>query len=171
VQCANFDMGPTVGPGAPGPTGFPELGCRPDEDGSNENSYYRCCSDDPAFVGPDNAMSSSGMCVHVEDIPPGSGVGPLNCPVACNPLASAADIELTCGPSRICCQTRELLPEDCVRDEATDRWRAPTPEEADDTLATERGYCMALAAGQSCPAEGIQDTCERIDAGEIDPPE
>jgi hypothetical protein len=173
VQCANFSSGPTVGPGEPGPLGFPERGCRPDKDGSHDGSYYRCCSDDPAHAGLANAESDSGMCVRVDDIPAGSGLAPLNCPIACNPLASEQEIADVCGASRVCCQTRELEPEDCVFDEQTDSLRALTPEEADYTLATERGYCMALAPGQTCPGEqeSYRDICERIDAGEVDPPE
>jgi hypothetical protein len=109
---------------------------------------YTCCSDDPTaegsalpnyqgkniagsatpfFSGANNGLGTSGMCVKTADIPAGSGLLEplaLNCPVPCNPKWDDAGVEAVCGPSRVCCQTRELQPEDCVLD--GDVWRPAT---------------------------------------------
>ena len=144
VDCASLADGPTLGPGEPGPLGFPELACNPRVSGLGE---YRCCSDDPAafagelptygdnlpsgeppyFSGLDNHRSRSGLCVRTSDVPSGVGLtenAALNCPTPCNPTWERADIEAVCGMNRQCCQTRELQPEDCVLD--GDEWRPAT---------------------------------------------
>jgi|GEM_PF-1413018 len=136
VDCADFESGPTVGPGEAGPTGFPLTFCNPSSSGEGA---YKCCSDDPAalggalpaysgknivgdtplFAGTNNARSTSGMCVKTDDIPQGGGLlepQAANCPIPCNPTWAAEDIEAVCGVSRVCCQTRELDPLDCIAD-------------------------------------------------------
>ena len=138
VDCADFERGPTVGPGEPGATGFPETFCSPADSGEG---VYKCCSDDPAalggalpaymgkdipgdaplFAGANNAFSKSGMCVKTSDIPTGSGLlepAAANCPIPCNPTWGEDEIATVCGTSRVCCQTRELDPLDCVSDGA-----------------------------------------------------
>jgi hypothetical protein len=145
VNCGQLsDGGPTVGPGEPGPLGFPTAACNPRAD--NGGSDYACCSDDPAAVGGDlpqyqqtsagatpifsgfnNALGTSGMCVRTSDIPAGAGLGEpaaAGCPIPCNPTWEAADIESVCGGDRVCCQTREIQPEDCILD--GDTWRPAT---------------------------------------------
>lgn len=111
------------------------------------------------------------MCVHVDDIPAGIGLAPLNCPVACNPLSDATELEATCGAERICCQTLALGPEDCVKDDESDIWRPMTSEEAGYTVATERGFCLAAGSGQFCPGIEFANGCEQINLGFVDPPE
>jgi hypothetical protein len=69
------------------------------------------------FAGMNNALGTSGLCVRKDDIPAGSGLlepAALNCPIPCNPTWSDGDISAVCGPSRVCCQTVQLAPEDCV---------------------------------------------------------
>lgn len=143
VDCADYSDGPTVGPGEPGPLGFPEVSCNPRADGGGE---YRCCSDDPAavdgglpvygggagaspyFADVNNGLGTSGMCVRTDDIPSGAGLqapAAFNCPLPCNPTWDDADIGTVCGIDRVCCQTRELQPEDCIRDE-DGTWRPVT---------------------------------------------
>ena len=134
VDCADYDSGPTVGPGEPGPTGFPPFGCSPRSSGEG---VYKCCSDDPAapggalpdyanknidgatplFSGVNNALGTSGLCVNTSDIPTGSGLietEAANCPIPCNPTWSEEETAIVCGASRVCCQTRELEAPDCV---------------------------------------------------------
>lgn len=137
VDCADYASGPTVGPGAPGPTGFPESFCDPRASGEG---LYKCCSDDPAaaegslpdyvqkgvaqggvpyFSGVNNAQGTSGMCVRTGDIPTGSGLlepAAANCPVPCNPTWDRESIDVVCGASQVCCQTRPLQASDCVQD-------------------------------------------------------
>lgn len=121
--------------------------CDPGQSESCPESHF-CCSDDPAaengalpdfmgknisggaqpyFAGNNNTLGSSGMCVKVDEIPMGSGLlepAALNCPIPCNPTWSADEIGVVCGPNRVCCQTVELEPEDCVLD--GDVWRPVT---------------------------------------------
>ena len=171
IDCSSYADGPTVGPGEPGPTGFPVSVCNPSSDRSGGGSYYRCCSDDPLAAGANNGISQTGKCVHVDDVPAGSGLPPLNCPVACDPSADAGATAQTCGGGRVCCQTQELQPEDCVQDE-DGRWRPKTPDEAGSSVPTSRGFCLALSAGQVCPTatDTYRDACELINDGAIDPP-
>ncbi len=145
VNCGELSAGgPTVGPGEPGPLGFPTAACNPRQD--QTGSEYACCSDDPAAVGGDvpqyqnvslgstplfsgsnNGLGTSGMCVRTSDIPAGSGLSEAaaaNCPVPCNPTWAAGDVEAVCGASRVCCQTRAIQPEDCILD--GDTWRPAT---------------------------------------------
>ncbi|MBV1858081.1 MAG: hypothetical protein KUG77_06685 [Nannocystaceae bacterium] len=145
VNCGELSAdGPTVGPGEPGPLGFPVAACNPRHD--DTGSDYACCSDDPAAVGGDvpeyqnvssgstplfsgnnNNLGTSGMCVRTSDIPVGSGLSEpsaANCPLPCNPTWEAGNVEAVCGASRVCCQTRALQPEDCILD--GDTWRPAT---------------------------------------------
>lgn len=145
VNCGELSAdGPTVGPGEPGPLGFPVAACNPRQD--QTGSAYACCSDDPAAVGGDvpqyqnvssgstplfsgsnNGLGTSGMCVRTSDIPAGAGLfepAAANCPVPCNPTWAAGDVEAVCGTARVCCQTREIQPEDCIFD--GDAWRPAT---------------------------------------------
>lgn len=143
VDCSRVSGdAPTVGPGAPGPLGFPEAWCDARIPPLGDGGSHRCCSDDPAafddglpryaegtgdaeplFSGDDNDRSASGMCVRVEDIPPGSGL-PNGCPIPCNPAWAETAIETVCGVGRSCCQTRKIQPEDCVF--ADGSWRPAT---------------------------------------------
>lgn len=152
VDCAAVAGGNTVGPGEPGPLGFPETACNPRTSGMGES---RCCSDDPAavggalpayqnvpssgsadpyFAGANNGVGTSGLCVRTGDIPSGSGLfeaAAANCPLPCNPTWDDSDVGAVCGQNRVCCQTREIQPEDCVRD-PDGSWR---PATGDDVLA------------------------------------
>lgn len=115
-----------------------------------------CCSDDPAtadgalpayadksidgspplFADAANDASDSGLCVDRHDIPAGSGLlapQALNCPVPCNPTWSRDDVAAVCGTGRVCCQTVEVHPDDCVRDGETGRMR---PADGRDALAS-----------------------------------
>ncbi len=148
VNCGELSNdGPTVGPGEPGPLGFPTAACNPRVD--NSGSGYFCCSDDPAaaagdlpeyqemssgstpiFSGFNNALGTSGMCVRTDDIPAGSGLrepAAAGCPIPCNPTWEADEVDAVCGGDRVCCQTREIHPEDCIRD--GDTWRPATGED------------------------------------------
>lgn len=148
VDCAMLGPGePTVGPGAPGPLGFPIFACNPRSSGVSD-SGHACCSTDPAtgdgqlpafqgkgitgstplYAGAANDAGTWGMCVKIPDIPPDFGLleeAAANCPIPCNPTWSANDITNVCGQDRVCCQTNELRPKDCVRDESG-TWRAVT---------------------------------------------
>ncbi|MEM6993364.1 MAG: hypothetical protein AAF721_22820, partial [Myxococcota bacterium] len=147
VDCALIEGGPTVGPGEPGPTGFPVTPCNPRASGEGS---HKCCSDDPAaeggalpayankdisggatpyFAGANNAQSTSGLCVRTEDIPVGGGLlepAAANCPIPCNPTWSADEITIVCGNNRVCCQTRELQAADCVQAEGESGFRPVT---------------------------------------------
>lgn len=147
VSCDQIVSGPTVGPGEAGPTGFSENWCSPRMSG---NGDWTCCSDDPAaeggappnyvqknisggatpyFSGVNNDQSTSGMCVRTNDIPAGSGLlenEAFNCPIPCNPTWERDATDAVCGPSRVCCQTRELQAADCVQDESADGFRPVT---------------------------------------------
>lgn len=141
VDCALIRGGNTVGPGEPGPLGFPELACSPRASGASE---FSCCSDDPAavgglpeytggssggtpiFSGSNNGVGTSGMCIRLDDLPAGAGLPEAgNCPVPCNPTWSDVEVETVCGGERRCCQTRQLQPEDCIQDD-DGTWRPVT---------------------------------------------
>jgi hypothetical protein len=140
-----------IGGGPVGPLGFPPP-CDPSQDPGTNG--YRCCSDDPAapdgqlpayvgkgiegapplFSGESNEHSRYGMCVDVTQI---AGQGLVeseaeNCPIPCNPTWPQDSIDEVCGPSRSCCQTVELQPEDCVMDPSTGLYR---PVTGDDVFA------------------------------------
>ena len=169
VDCASYRDGPTVGPGEPGPTGFPEFTCDPSTDRGDGSSYYRCCSDDVLAAGANNDVSQTGMCVHVDDIPAGAGLPPFNCPIACDPSADVTTTEDVCGVSRLCCQTAEVQVEDCIEDGGM--WRPMTSEEAERTVPGSRGFCLALGPGQECPTAhaNYRNACDLINDGELDP--
>lgn len=126
--------------------------CNPRQSDNCPETHY-CCSDDPAaeggglpayregipgsapplFSANNNALSTSGMCVNLDAVPCGSGLGQVdagggctspNCPVPCNPTWDSDQVESVCGPSRSCCQTVEIEPEDCINDNGT--WRPVT---------------------------------------------
>jgi len=224
--CGEFDT-ELIGGGPPGPLGYPE-GCSPISDPGVNG--YRCCSDDPAAIGgapPDyqgknipnadtpyfsgnnNDLSNTGQCVRVTDI---AGQGLLemaatDCPIPCNPAWAADIIDDVCGPARVCCQTRELQPEDCIIDPdtglhrpvngndigASSMWRPSDHATHQDpngsaclalaggevsssafqdcvrqlSVADQRGFCMALGAGQLCPGEqpSYMDACEILNGG------
>jgi hypothetical protein len=94
----------------------------------------RCCSDDPTpeFAAANNDLSSSGFCSRrdVEYLPDGQ-YELVDCPRACNPRWSEAEIENVCGEEVACCQTKELLPADCVRDSSTGLWRTMDGRDAE----------------------------------------
>jgi hypothetical protein len=109
-----------------------------------------CCSDDPAaeggalpdfmgrnieggatpyFAGQNNSIGTSGMCVNRDEIPFGAGLqeaAALNCPVPCNPTWDEDSVVAVCGEGRVCCQTVELEPEDCVLPDGSDEYRPVT---------------------------------------------
>lgn len=153
--------------------------CNPQQESNCPDTHF-CCSDDPAapmgakpdymgknisdgappyFSGPNNALSTSGMCVRTSDIA-GQGLIDLaaaNCPIPCNPTWEAAWISDVCGESRVCCQTVELDPKDCVNDGSfrpvnggdigtLTTWTPAEHETHQDPNGTS---CMALAAGSS----------------------
>lgn len=113
--------------------------CNPRQSDNCPDTHF-CCSDDPAavggalpaymgkaisngddplFSGTNNLLGTSGMCVRTDDIPVGSGLlepAALNCPIPCNPTWSRDDVDIVCGPTRVCCQTAELEQSDCVSD-------------------------------------------------------
>ena len=79
------------------------------------------------FSGINNGVGTKGMCVRTSDLPSGAGLfdaNAANCPVPCNPTWDDADKNAVCGTDRVCCQTVELEPEDCVLDGET--WRPAT---------------------------------------------
>ena len=47
----------------------------------------------------------------------------------CNPTWAAEHVDLVCGGGRVCCQTKALEPEDCVRDPQTGRFRPVTADD------------------------------------------
>ena len=121
--------------------------CNPRQQDNCPDTHV-CCSDDasseggglpsfmgkniaggttPFFAGMNNALGTRGLCVRTGDIPMGSGLlepAAVNCPIPCNPTWADADITAVCGASRVCCQTSELEPLDCVKD--GDVWRPAT---------------------------------------------
>lgn len=148
IDCADLAAGgQTVGGSELGPLGFPEVACMPS---SSAMGSYRCCSDDPAavdgglpdyegknivggttpiFSGANNGLGTSGLCVDTSQIPSGAGLleaAAANCPIPCNPTWDTQSISAVCGPTRACCQTRELQPEDCVFDQVQELWRPAT---------------------------------------------
>jgi hypothetical protein len=157
IDCADVPAGAsTVGGTAPGPLGFPTLACDPRISGAGE---HICCSDDPSAVGgalPDyqnkdiggatpifsgvnNALSTWGLCVRTSDIPAGSGLLEMaasNCPIPCDPTWGETDVATVCGANRVCCQTLELQPEDCVLDPETQQWRPARGTDVLDGLST-----------------------------------
>lgn len=211
--------------------------CDPSQQEDNCPETHFCCSDDPAaeggakpdymgqsisdgappyFSGPNNALSTSGMCVRVDEIA-GQGLIDLaaaNCPIPCNPTWDAAWINDVCGESRVCCQTVELEDIDCILDQSTGMYRPVTGDDigmgagqsqwrpADHathqdpngssclalaggnpnssvfqdcvrqlSVADQRGFCMALQAGQVCPTKqpGYIDACTRLNGGTVPP--
>jgi hypothetical protein len=150
VDCADLGPGePTVGPGDPGPLGFPIYACNPRNSGAGE---FTCCSSDPAtgdgmlpayqdksipgsqplYSDAANDDGTWGMCVRTADIPAGLGLASIkamNCPIPCNPTWDLQDVETVCGTGRSCCQTIELGPQDCVFDEVAELWRPAAGED------------------------------------------
>ncbi|EDM74406.1 hypothetical protein PPSIR1_17120 [Plesiocystis pacifica SIR-1] len=131
VDCASIDPdGPVTGPEPLSPLGFPEQACDPSTD-TGAGSPYRCCSSDPTMVegvrvfsGDANDQSRWGACVQTELVPASAGLPENGCPVPCNPTASAAQTEATCGAGALCCQAFELTAADCVED--GEGWRPAT---------------------------------------------
>jgi hypothetical protein len=215
--------------------------CNPRQADNCPDTHF-CCSDDPAaeggalpaydgkginggqafFSGSNNALGTSGLCVNRDDIPFGSGLqepAAANCPIPCNPLWAGSDIAAVCGDGRVCCQTEQLDPKDCVIDPADGTYRPVTGADigqrydngtvitswsagdhvthqdpsgfgckglagnppdaelntnpiwqdcvANLTVANQRGFCMALAAGQMCPVQqvGYVDACTQLNQG------
>ncbi len=216
-----------VGGGPPGALGYP-LGCAPNSDPGING--YRCCSTDPAavggappnyqhknipnsdtpyFSGDNNDLSAFGQCIRVGDLA-GQGLiemAATNCPIPCNPTWPEDIIDDVCGLARVCCQVRELEPEDCIIDPNTGLYR---PVDGDDigvstvwrpsdhathqdvngstclalaggdasspvfqdcirqlSVADQRGFCMSLNAGQSCPADQPTyiNACDLLNGG------
>src|SRR5262249_19791734 len=98
--------GGMVGSGCEGPPGEPSVlaRCDPSED-AHCTAYYRCCSDDPATVGPEqeplfseanNDRSRTGMCIEIGAY--GGGLDtPEGCPIPCNPTWDDDRIHDVCG--------------------------------------------------------------------------
>ncbi|MEM6296427.1 MAG: hypothetical protein AAGA54_34490 [Myxococcota bacterium] len=209
--------------------------CNPRQSDNCPETHF-CCSDDPAsvdgalpeyqnsgisggvpyFSGLNNGLGTSGMCVQTSEIPSGSGLfeaAAANCPIPCNPTWGDDDTRAVCGNDRVCCQTVELEPTDCILDgdtwrpvtgvdfaEGRSRWEAASHETHQDpggsgcitfaqgvtdindpalrgcveqlSVADQRGFCMALAAGQGCPTDdpGYINACDQINMGLIPPP-
>jgi hypothetical protein len=64
-----------------------------------------------------NADSTSGMCVRTDEIPASGALqeqAAFRCPIPCNPTWDSGDIAMVCGADRVCCQTVELGPNDCI---------------------------------------------------------
>lgn len=55
----------------------------------------------------------------------------VDCPRACNPRWPGRHIVDVCGPDVPCCQTKELLPADCIRDVTTGLWRTMDGRDAE----------------------------------------
>jgi hypothetical protein len=124
-DCAEIEGDEILAPLPVGSLGFPVEHCSPR---NNERGDYVCCSDDPnpAFSGANNDNGASGFCVRVEEQPFGVGAPePLGCPVACDPTATDAEEDVTCGVDRECCQTRPLTSADCIQEE-DGTWRPAT---------------------------------------------
>jgi hypothetical protein len=136
--------------------------CNPRQDKNCPDTHF-CCSDDPAavggglpayqtpegpgnggtpyFSGLNNALGTVGMCVRTSDLPAGAGLlepAAANCPVPCNPTWDADDKMAICGANRVCCQTVEIEPEDCILD--GDTWR---PATGADILAERSNWAQA----------------------------
>lgn len=178
-----------IGGGPPGPLGFPPP-CNPREDPGTNG--YRCCSDDPAaadgqlpayfgmdiegsppfFADVNNDIGTSGMCVDVTQLQ-GQGLlapGVEGCPIPCNPTWPGDTIDVICGPARVCCQTVELQPADCVMDPNTGLFRPVTGDDigvlsqwrpADHATHQDPNGtgCLALAGGD--PASEVFESCVR----------
>jgi len=89
----------------------------------------QCCSDDPTptFAAANNHLSVTGFCAE-SDYDDGEWV---DCPRACNPRWPGRHIVDVCGPDVPCCQTKELLPADCIRDATTGLWRTMDGRDAE----------------------------------------
>jgi hypothetical protein len=125
--------------------------CNPKQESNCPETHF-CCSDDPAapggakpdymtkgieggeppyFSGINNGLGTSGMCVEVDTIA-GQGLveaPALNCPIPCNPTWDDAWIDDVCGGARVCCQTVELDPADCVIDPTDNVYRPVTGDD------------------------------------------
>jgi hypothetical protein len=130
--------------------------------GRNGATLLLCCADDPAAVGGE--LPASGSCVRTADISFGSGLVRAeveSCPIPCNPTWDAGSIAAVCGASRVCCQTQELQPKDCILD--GDAWRpvagADIPAHSDWTPDSHETHqdpsgtgCTTFAGGQDASA-------------------
>jgi hypothetical protein len=168
-----------IGGGPPGPLGFPPP-CNPSSDPGTNG--YLCCSDDPAtvdgqlpayqgmaiagsaplFAEANNALSGFGMCIDVGQLA-GQGLlapGVEGCPIPCNPTWPQDSIDAVCGPARVCCQTVELGPKDCVVDESSGQYRPVTgddiglltvwrPSDHQTHQDPNGNDCLALAGGDT----------------------
>ncbi|MCA9660694.1 MAG: hypothetical protein KC486_20295 [Myxococcales bacterium] len=163
--------------------------CNPSIGADTCGGDLMCCSDDPAahqgklpafngavvddvygvsiFAENNNSLSHSGECVAADAIDP-----LLNgCPRPCNPRWEAADVAAICGEGRICCQSRELDPDDCILDPDTDRWRAATGADIFTNLTTwgsihptgqdPQGSSCAIFAGVADPGDPTYADCLR----------
>ena len=120
------------------------LSCDPSDAQACELAGGLCCSDDPAalllddleaqvtpaylnrggdgtpiFSGGNNALRRWGQCVAEGSVPDSDALveaPAAGCPIPCNPTWSASDVAEICGSNRVCCQTVELEPADCVLD-------------------------------------------------------
>ena len=150
--------------------------CNPRQDKNCPDTHF-CCSDDPAavggalpayqtvdgpgsggtpyFSGANNGLGTKGMCVRTSDLPVGAGLlepAAANCPVPCNPTWDDGDKMSVCGANRVCCQTVEIEPEDCVQGD-DGMWR---PVTGADIIAERTNWSAARhvthqdAGGQGC---------------------
>ncbi len=168
IDCGIIGSGnPTVGGGDPGPTGFPPYACNPRTSGVGAAGHV-CCSVDPStadgelpayegkgisgstplYADAANGAGTWGMCVNTTEIPEGFGLladAAENCPIPCNPTWSDGDVATVCGQGRVCCQTTELQPKDCVFDETTELWRAVNGNDIGSYEVTPQTYWNATA--------------------------
>jgi len=171
---------------------YPDIAfrCNPAKDGSDAcPDDYMCCSDDPTaydgtnavaagvlpayqnspggtgqpiFSGDNNALSSSGMCIRNDLLPPGVGLteaGAQNCPIPCNPAWDAASVSSVCGSNSLCCQTVELETSDCVFDSNANCFRPVTGQDIQ-TSGIERIDDDGVRVGPVNWAAGDHDTMQ-----------
>jgi len=151
--------------------------CNPRQSDNCPSTHF-CCSDDPAavggglpayqtaagpgdgptafFSGVNNGLGTKGMCVRREDLPSGAGLfeaAAANCPVPCNPTWPQEDRNEVCGTDRVCCQTVEIEPEDCIQDD-DGMWRPATGQDILEGNGTDWGPARHAThqdpGGQGC---------------------
>lgn len=192
LDCGDLIEDDEVFAGGPdSPLGYPERPCDPRASGEGA---YACCSVDPAaengllpayegvvtglggwpyFSGLSNDLGGWGICTLRGDPNLGATLfeaGVEGCPRPCNPTWPRDAVEAICGEHRVCCQTHELGPADCIFDEALDRWRPAAGDDIGNLTEWSPGAhatqqdpgalaCLELAGGDQDSA--IYATCLR----------
>jgi hypothetical protein len=126
----------------------------------------------PLFSDVNNDLSYSGLCVKGGSVPI-TGALESGCPVPCNPSWDTASIEAVCGPSTICCQSRELDAADCVLDPALGSagcWRPARGEDIEGLggLDATNWSTDAHATHQDPGGMGCQEFVAGLSGGELD---